>query len=91
MSLLFDGTFSLASREDAMNSSAILDSSEDIVINSIHWQKEVWSLQADLKTINYYTKFKDRYYMVSTGANQSSYSKKEKIINQMLSTFRFLE
>ena len=91
MALLFTRTFVVVPRENAMNSSATLDSSEDIVINSIHWQKEVWSLQADLKAISYYTKYKDKYYTIAIGMNQSSYSEKEKIISQMLSTFRFIE
>jgi len=89
--LLFYGTFNIVSREDAVDSTAILDSSEDVVINSINWKKEVWSLQANLKVISYYTEHKNKYYTISVGANESSYNDKEDNISQMLSTFKFID
>ena len=89
VTLLFQGAFGIALRTVAMNIAA-LDNSEDVIINSILWRKEVWFLQAGLKAISFNTKYKDNYYTIALGID-GPYTEKETTLNAILSTFKFLK
>ena len=84
--LSFHGTFGTAPRSEAVSSTgAKLISSEDVTINNVIWKKDNWLLFNGLTPLTFSTKRGSEYYSISLAIKE-----KEEILNQILSTFRFI-